>query len=785
MGIMAGIKKMLGLEKKQETTASDALPYQELYEDGTVLTRDMGLLKCWKVIYPDVSMSITASDEASEAVARMFQRRTDGQRDCKTAYWFILHRLPFTMKYDEELTGELNMRGADIEIEKHRQAIFADPGNNLINTSYLCCKTEVDFTPDKGITPDSQRRADETFIELEAAMHTIGATVIPLTCTAKNLTENILVFLKYSCGTEQKPFKCPQKGIANVSSFISSKTIDKGKPMQLGDDFVQMLTVNDFPHETYASMLIRLLNLPFAFRWVTRWIPYNNRESQEKAMKLRNQYRAGQKNLKSAMFEASTGKESQNINTQAVVDTDAVEDVLVNLSHGETLGMLTSTIEVIDPSPKEVKIKAQRVKEVLSGEGFDAIEESPYSNYDAWKSSLPGDTISGRRRPLVTASNLSDIVPFTNVYHGLPYNKYLELFTGCRWPMMMGKLKTREVYYLNLNGGTTEDIGHTFIIGSTGGGKSVFLALMASQWSRYPGSRIILFDKDMSFRNICERTGGAIYNPAADDSHLKFMPLSRIHSKPSEVVEWLEVATESAGVPVTPDITKDFKTVVESWDDSTPTVSRFVTRLRGHNQNCPALPALEKYSGQGNLALLFSGEDDSFNNSSFGQKTMIEMGSLMNMGNEAVFPALQFMFSRIDELFDTDPQPTLLIMDEAWLFINHKVFRRKIKEWLKTLRKKRVFVVLAVQNVGDVDDPEEFLTSCHTRIYLANPELRGEGTPAVKDMYRKIGCTEAEMEIIGHARRKQDYFIQQQEGSALVNFMVDSYQLERVARDGR
>lgn len=785
MGFIKSIKKILGFDSKTAMTVADSLPYQELYEDGTVLTRDMGLLKCWRVIYPDISMSISASDEAAEAIARMFQRRSDGQRDVKTSYWFILQRLPFTLRYDEELTGELNMKGADIEIEKHRQAMFADPSNNLLNVCYVCCKTEVVFTPQEGITPETHRRADETYIELEAAMHTIGAEVVPLSCTAKDPADNILVFLKYSCGTEQRPFKCPEKGIANVSAFISAKTLDKGKPMQLGDDYVQMLTINDFPHETYANMLIRLLNLPFAFRWTTRWIPYNNRESQEKATKLRNQFRAGQKNLKSAMYEVSTGKESQNINTQAVTDTNAVEDVLIDLSRGETLGMMTSTIEIIDKSPKELKSKAQRIKEVLSGEGFDAIEESPFSNFDAWKSSLPGDSMSGRRRPLVTASNLSCIVPFTNVYHGLPYNKYIEQLTGCRWPMMMGKLATKEVYYLNLNGGTTEDIGHTFIIGSTGGGKSVFLALMASQWSRYPGSRVILFDKDMSFKNLCQRSEGAIYNPAADDSTLKFMPLSRMHSKPAEVVEWLEVATESAGVIVTPEITKDFKTVVENWDDSIPTVTRFVTRLRGHNQNCAALPALEKYSGQGNLAVLFSGEDDSFNNTSFGQKTMIEMGSLMNLGDEAIFPALQFMFSRIDELFDTDPKPTLLIMDEAWLFINHKVFRRKIKEWLKTLRKKKVFVVLACQNIGDVDDPEEFLTSCHTRIYLANPELRGEGTPAIKEAYRKIGCTEAEMDIIGHARRKQDYFIQQQEGSALVNFMVDSYQLERVARDGR
>lgn len=784
MGFTDKIKEMLGLGHERIPTVADALPYQELYEDGTALTRDMGLLKCWLVEYPDVTLSNVASDEASETVARMFQRKPDGQRDLKSAYWFITQRLPFRMLFSEEETGEENMAGGDLEVEKYRQSLFEDPLKNLINMCYCCAKIEVSFTPSEGITPESRRKADEAFLEMETAMRTLGAKISALTCTAKDPSHNILVFLKYSCGTEQKPFRCPSEGIADVSAFISSKTIDKGKPMMLGDDYVQMLTINDFPFETYSCILAGMLTLPFPFRWSTRWIPYSNKESQEKAQKLRNQFRAGQKSMKSAMYEVSSGKESQNVNTQAVTDTAAVEEVLVNLSKGETLGMMTSSIELIDSDAKRLRERTSRVHEALSSAGFDAIDESPLSNFDAWRASLPGDSLSGRRRALVTASNLSCIVPFTSVYHGLPQNAYLKRLTGCAWPMMMGKLSTQEVFYLNLNGGTTEDIGHTFIVGSTGGGKSVFLSLMGSQWSRYPHSRVILFDKDMSFKNICERTGGAIYNPAADDSPLRFMPLSRMKTKPSEAIEWLEIATESAGVPVTPEISRDFRSVVETWDDSIPTVTRFTARLRGCNEHCAAIPALEKYSGSGNLAVLFGGEEDSFNNRSFGQKTMIEMGSLMNLGNAAVYPALQFIFSRIDELFDTDPQPTLLVMDEAWLFINHRIFRKKIKEWLKTLRKKRAFVVMAVQNIADIDDPEEFLTSCHTRIFLANPELKGEGAPAIKEAYKKIGLTDAEMEIIGSARRKRDYFIQQPEGSALVNFLVDGYQLERLAKDG-
>jgi Type IV secretory pathway, VirB4 components len=234
------------------------------------------------------------------------------------------------------------------------------------------------------------------------------------------------------------------------------------------------------------------------------------------------------------------------------------------------------------------------------------------------------------------------------------------------------------------------------------------------------------------------------------------MPLSRIKTKPHEAVEWLEIAIESTKTTVTPAISKDLMEVATGWDDSVPTVERFTKKLRGFNPDNEAIPALEKILESKQLSNLFGGECDEFNNSSFGQKTMIEMGSLMGLGDVAVYPALQFIFSRLDELFDTDPKPTLLVMDEAWLFLNHRIFRTKIKEWLKTLRKKRVFVIMAIQNINDIDDPEEFLTSCHTKVYLANPELKGEGSLAIREAYRKMGVSDAEMEIIGNGTRKRD-----------------------------
>lgn len=785
---------------RKEKSVSAALPYQELNSDGTILTKDWSLLKCYHVIFPDISLSPSAPDEVSGIIAQHFNRRTDTQAELPCTYWFSEIRIPMKLEYRPEESGYINMIGGDQEVEDHRIALFSDMESNLINVSYACIKVKVE-TENNEITDESQHRAFALFGEFEGAMRTIGAKLIELKNDAKIPEDNIITFLKSTIGCPFGLYRCPEQGLGgmveeegSLSDFLSTNAIEKGVPMRFcenldadpspNDRYVQMLTINDFPHATYPGILFKMLTLPFPFRWSTRWIPYTNRESQNMARKLRKEFQAGTKGWKATMYENSTGQVSQDVNIQASADAAAVESVMHDLAQGETLGQMTSCIEVYDNNIESLNKKIQRVKEVLNSVGFSAIVEGATSNFRAWQSSLPGENEAGRRRPLMTATNISHIVPFTDIYHGSSTDFYLKRLTGCGWPHVMGRLKTNEIFYLNLNG-PKDDIGHTFIVGSTGGGKSVLLSLIGSQWARYPGSRVILFDKDMSFRNICERTGGAIYNPAAEDSPLRFMPLSRIKTNPSEVLEWLEVTIAATGTKVTPEISADLSGVVRSWNDSAPTFERFVSRLRGYNPESLAIPALNRILESKALSNLFGGEEDSFCNESFGQKTMIEMGSLMNLGDMAVYPCLQFIFSRIDELFDTDPKPTLLIMDEAWVFLNHKIFRQKIKEWLKTLRKKRVFVIMAIQNINDIDDPEEFLTSCHTKIYLANPELKGDGAPAIKEAYKRMGVSDTEIEIIGNGTRKKHYFIQQDEGSALVDFCVDSYQLQRLARDGQ
>ena len=84
-------------------------------------------------------------------------------------------------------------------------------------------------------------------------------------------------------------------------------------------------------------------------------------------------------------------------------------------------------------------------------------------------------------------------------------------------------------------------------------------------------------------------------------------------------------------------------------------------------------------------------------------------------------PVLTYLFHRIEARFDG--RPTLLILDEAWIFLDDALFAARIREWLKTLRKKNVAVVFATQSLADIERSTiapAIIESCPTRIFLPN-----------------------------------------------------------------
>jgi type IV secretion system protein VirB4 len=131
----------------------------------------------------------------------------------------------------------------------------------------------------------------------------------------------------------------------------------------------------------------------------------------------------------------------------------------------------------------------------------------------------------------------------------------------------------------------------------------------------------------------------------------------------------------------------------------------------------------------------------------------------------AVLPVLTYLFHRLEDRFDG--RPSLLILDEAWLFLDNPTFAARIREWLKTLRKQNVSVVFATQGLSDVAGSSiapAIIESCPSRIFLPNDRAI---EPQAKAVYEAFGLNDRQIEIIASAVEKRDYYFQSRAGNRL------------------
>ncbi|HTX51694.1 MAG TPA: conjugal transfer protein TrbE, partial [Caulobacteraceae bacterium] len=126
---------------------------------------------------------------------------------------------------------------------------------------------------------------------------------------------------------------------------------------------------------------------------------------------------------------------------------------------------------------------------------------------------------------------------------------------------------------------------------------------------------------------------------------------------------------------------------------------------------------------------------------------------------------LTYIFRTLEQRFDG--RPTLLVLDEAWLFLDQGSFAAKIREWLKTLRKFNVAVVFATQSLADIARSSiapALIESCPTRIFLPNPDA---STPQIAALYEGFGLNAQQLRIIASATPKREYYYQSSAGNRL------------------
>jgi type IV secretion system protein VirB4 len=474
-----------------------------------------------------------------------------------------------------------------------------------------------------------------------------------------------------------------------------------------------------FPSATHPGILDELNRLAFPYRWSTRAIALDKTDATRVLTRIRRQWFSKRKSVMAILKEVMTNESSALLDTDAhnkALDADAALQELGSDLIGQAY--VTATVTVWDDDARVADEKLRLVEKVIQGRDFTCIAES-VNAVEAWLGSLPGHVYANVRQPPVSTLNLAHMMPLSAVWAGPERNDHLD-----GPPLLFAKTEGATPFRLSLHVG---DVGHTLVVGPTGAGKSVLLALMALQFRRYPRSQVFAFDFGGSIRAAAlamggdwHDLGGAISEDVGDPVALQ--PLAGI---------------DDAGE--------------RAWA---------LTGLSVLLQSGALKRALQPYCVGGPWGRLLDAEAERL-----GAAHVQAFETEGLIGGGAAPAVLAYLFHRVEGRLDGSP--TLLIVDEGWLALDDPTFGAQLREWLKTLRKKNASVVFATQSLADIEKSAiapAIIESCPTRLFLPNDRAI---EPQIMAIYRRFGLNDRQIEILARATPKRDYYCQSRRGNRL------------------
>ncbi len=563
---------------------------------------------------------------------------------------------------------------------------------------------------------------------------------------------------------------------AYLDAVLADTPLVGGLSPKLGGRHLRTLTVLGFPGATTPGILDDLNHLGFSYRWMTRFLPLDKPAAERMIRRYRRQWFAKRKSITAIIKEVMTNEQSVLVDTDAdnkVADADAaLQEVGADLV---SYGYVTTTFVVSDEDEHQADQKLRAAQRIMDGRGFATIEES-LNAVEAWLSSLPGHVYANVRAAPVNTLNLVHMMPLSASWAGEERNDHL---SGP--PLLTVRTNGTTPFRLNTHVG---DVGHTIVVGPTGAGKSVLLSLIALQFRRYPNAQVTIFDKGGSARATVLGMDGAYFDLGRGEGQQKndlaFQPLVNIDliAERTFAQEWVLGLLAQEQVSVSPEI-KDAVWSALSNLGAAPQHERTLTGLVTLLQSSDLRQALVPYTLEGPYGRLLDADRDRLK---LGSVQCFEMEELMQ-SDGAVLPVLTYLFHRLEQTFDGSP--ALLILDEAWLFLDHVAFATRIREWLKTLRKRNVAVVFATQGLSDIASSSiaaAIIESCPSRIFLPNDRAV---EPQAKAIYGAFGLNDRQIDIIARATPKRDYYYQSRRGNRLFELNPGPLALAFLAASGR
>jgi type IV secretion/conjugal transfer VirB4 family ATPase len=743
--------------RRSNTRLADFLPWAALIDEGIVLNKDGSFQRTAKFRGPDLDSAVPA-----ELVA-VAGRLNNALRRLESGWAiFVEAQRHSAGTYPPDTFPDV----ASSLVDAERKAQFEEAGTHYESSYFL---TFLYLPPAEGTAKAERLLYEGSNRTVDADAREILRGFVDRTSRVLQLVEGFmpecawlddeetLTYLHSTVSTKRHRVRVSEIPMY-LDALLADQPLTGGLEPMLGSAHLRVLTVVGFPTATTPGILDDLNRLPFAYRWSTRAIMLDKLEATKLLTRIRRQWFAKRKSVAAILKEVMTNEASALLDTDAhnkAMDADAALQELGSDQIGEAF--VTATISVWDGDPATADEKLRLVEKVIQGRDFTCMTET-VNAVEAWLGSIPGHVYANVRQPPISTLNLAHMIPLSAVWAGEARDHHFKAP-----PLFLAKTEGSTPFRFSLHVG---DVGHTLVVGPTGAGKSVLLALMALQFRRYPHAQIFAFDFGCSVRAATIAMGGDWHDiggvlSGESTEFVELQPLAAIDdsSERAWAADWIGAILGRERIEVTPEAREHLWSALTSLA-SAPIPERTLTGLCALLQSNVLKRALQPYCLGGPYGRLLDAE---FERLGEGSVQVFETDGLIGT---AVAPAvLSYLFHRIEGRFDG--RPTLLIIDEGWLALDDREFAGQLREWLKTLRKKNASVIFATQSLADIDGSAiapAIIESCPTRILLPNDRAI---EPQIMAIYRRFGLNDRQIEILARATPKRDYYCQSRRGNRL------------------
>ncbi len=706
---------------KREAKVGDRLPYAAHLNDTTLLLRDGGVMQCLAI----AGMAFETED--ADQLNHMLGVREVMLRSVLDARFVLYHHIirrrvtvglggdfsnPFAARLDQQWRARL----ADRQLFVNEQFITLVRRPPRGKTGWPERVARWFKKRDDAFDPTLLRELDAASRALLSSLQPYGARLLGCYPTRHGICSEPLEMLSALYNGEMRPVLRPEAD-ADVGHHIPYRRLSFGlDTLELqgasGADFAGLLSVKEYPSTTRAGLIDGVLRLGSACVLTESFAPADRQIARERMDLAIRRLRAADDDTATERREMLSAKDALVSGQTGFGD------------HHLSLLVRAPTMPALDGALAEAA-------SALADIGAVVVREDVNLEPGFW-AQFPGNEEYAVRRALISTSNAAGFISL----HGFP----LGSMDGNHWGPAISLFETTSAtpYFFNFH---ASDLGHFTVIGPSGSGKTVVLNFLAAQAQKIQ-PRTILFDKDRGAEIFIRALGGH-YAQLVPGQPTGFNPLQLPDTATNRafLTDWL-------GALLAPRDAQEAKLISGAVDvvyDNDPQFRRlryFRELLAGSSrpEEGDLASRLSPWILEGPNAWLFDNAEDALDLRQ--QIIGFDMTALLDAPALRT-PTMMYLFHRVEERLDG--APTMILIDEGWKALDDTVFAARIRDWLKTLRKRNAIVGFGTQSARDALESSissAIVEQTATQIFMPNAKARAE------DYCEGFGLSAHELDLI-------------------------------------